>query len=146
MKRLCLLAVLHAALATSPALARDTVLHVPLADALVAPDSRNQLDGSVKFYLAGAPTPRIVEKLGSGVSSQKANGVAYSDEDGCKRAILSTLIHLQTAAKAKGANAVVDIVSFYKNRESRSDSTIECHAGAIVIGAAIKGTFARTAE
>jgi hypothetical protein len=122
--------------------ARDTVLHIPLADVLAMPEAQNELDGSVKFYLAGAATPHVEKRLGSDTSNPKTNGVGKSDEFGCKWAALSALKAFQAKAKQQGANAVVDIVSYYKKVETKSDTTFECHAGAIIIGVALHGTYA----
>lgn len=55
---------------------------------------------------------------------------------------LSVLRAFQEGAKSRGANAVVDIVSYYKKNEFRSTTNFECHAGAIMAGVALKGTYA----
>ncbi|VEB42423.1 Uncharacterised protein [Chromobacterium violaceum] len=39
---------------------------------------------------------------------------------------------------------MVDIVSYYKKQETRDSQYIECHAGAMIAGAAIKGEYAKT--
>lgn len=130
----------------TPALARDTVLRLPLADVLNMPEAKEKLDGSVKFYLAGAKTPKVIEKKGEGVSNKKTNGAGKTDEFGCKWAALSALIALQNTAKKQGANAVVDIVSYYKKNEFKSATEYECHAGSWVIGVALKGTYATVAK
>ena len=41
---------------------------------------------------------------------------------------------------------MIDIVSYYKKNEYRSATDFECHAGAIIIGVALKGTYAKIAE
>ena len=43
----------------------------------------------------------------------------------------------------RGANAVVDITSYYKKNEFRSASNYECYAGTFVAGVALKGTYAK---
>ena len=50
---------------------------------------------------------------------------------------------LQDGAKSRGANAVVDIVSYYKKNEFKSSTNYECYAGAILAGVALKGTYAK---
>lgn len=126
----------------APAQARDTQLNIPLADVLAMPEAQGKLDGSVKFYLAGQPTPKVIKTFGSDVSNPKTNGVGKSDEFGCKWATLTALIRFQESAKRHGANAVVDVVSYYKKNETKSATTVECHAGAVIIGVALKGTYA----
>lgn len=126
--------------------ARDTLLHIPLADVLSMPEAQGKLDGSVKFYLAGQSTPKVLKKMSTDTSNQKTNGVGKSDEFGCKWAALSALIKFQESAKREGANAVVDMASYYKKNEVKNDTTFECHAGAVVIGVALKGTYAKVAD
>jgi hypothetical protein len=136
-------AALALALSAGPAAARDTVLHIPLADVLAMPEAQGKLDPDIKFYLAGQATPKIVKRFSSDVSNPKTNGVGKSDEFGCKWAALSALINLQASAKRQGGNAVVDIVSYYKKVEYRDAEKFECHAGAVIIGVALKGTAAK---
>ncbi|HIV73225.1 MAG TPA: excinuclease ATPase subunit [Candidatus Aquabacterium excrementipullorum] len=132
-------------LSATPALARDTELHLPLADVLNMPEAQGKLDGSVRFYLAGQSTPKVLKRLQSDVSNRKTNGVGKADDVACRWAALSALIAFQDKAKQLGANAVVDIVSYYKKDESKSATDYECHAGAVVVGVALKGTFANVA-
>ena len=50
----------------------------------------------------------------------------------------------QTRADSEGANAVVNIVSYYKKNVFSSPTEYECHAGAFVTGVALKGMFVKT--
>ena len=140
------IATLLAGLACTSAMARDTEYKVPLAEVLEMPEAQGKLDGTVKFYLAGQSTPAVFQKLGEDVSNRKTNGVGKEDRFGCKWAALSALIALQDKAKSLGANAVVDIVSYYKKSTFSSPTDFECHAGAMVIGVALKGTYAKVAK
>lgn len=141
-----LVALAAASLLSLPAFARDTVLNIPLADVLALPEAQEKLDPKFRFFLAGQKTPAVIKRFSTDVSNPKTNGVGKSDEYGCKWAALSALINLQNSAKREGANAVIDIVSYYKKNETRSDTTFECHAGAIIIGVALRGTYAQVAE
>ncbi len=136
-------ALAAASLLSLPAFARDTVLHIPLADVFELPEAKDKLDPAFKFFLDGQALPKGVKRMGSDVSNPKTNGVGKSDDYGCKWAALSALISLQDTAKRQGANAVVDIVSYYKKVEYKSATDFECHAGAIIIGVALKGTYAK---
>jgi hypothetical protein len=49
----------------------------------------------------------------------------------------------QESAKARGANAVVDITSYFKKNEFKSPTNYECYAGNIMSGVALKGTYAK---
>ena len=84
--------------------------------------------------------------LGEGVSNKKTNGVGKDDVFGCKWAALSALITFQESAKRQGANAVVNLVSYYKKNQTESSTTVQCHAGVFVIGVTLKGTYAKVAQ
>ena len=135
-----------ATLLSTPAAARDTKYMLPFADVLSMPEAQEKLDGSVKFYLSGAKTPKVLEKKDSDVSNKKTNGVGKSDEEACRWAALSALISFQDKARSLGANAVVDLVSDYKKDTNASASEYECHAGAVVVGVTLKGTYAKVAN
>ncbi|WP_029049618.1 hypothetical protein [Cupriavidus sp. amp6] len=134
------------ALLSAPAHARDTKYMLPIQEVLDMPEAKEKLDDSFRFYLSGQKTPKVLQRMESGVSNRKTNGVGKSDEDGCRWAALSALIALQDTAKSQGANAVIDIVSYYKKNEVSSPTDYECHAGAVVVGVALKGTYAKVAQ
>jgi len=126
--------------------ARNDVLALPLDEVVRMGMEEGKLDGSVKFYLSGAKTPKVSASLGEDISNKKTNGVGKDDVTGCKWAALSALIAFQASAKEKGANAVVDLHSFYKRASIKNPITYQCHAGNIVIGVTLKGTYARTGQ
>lgn len=139
-------ALLLGALSATSALARNTEIHLPLADVLDMPEAKEKLDGSVKFYLAGQKTPKVLKRLQSDTSNRKTNGVGKADDVACRWAALSALIALQDKAKELGANAVIDIASYYKKDTFKSTTDYECHAGAVVVGVTLKGTYAKLAR
>jgi len=145
MKRTLLLGLVAAALA-APVLAADTVAHLSFAELLNSPEARARLDGSVQFFLAGQKTPTVTERKRDDVSNKKTNGFNKDLTTGCQWAALSALIEFQNTAHKLGANAVVDIVSYYKKNTFSSATQYECHDGAFVTGVALKGTFANVAN
>ena len=143
MRRFSLIATATLLAFSGSAFARDTRVEQSLADLLSSQQARDAgIDGSVRFYLAGQ-TVAVQERLGEDVSNRKTNAANKSDEEACRWVALSTLRALQDGAKARGANAVVDIVSFYKSNEFRSATNYECYAGNILAGVALKGTYAK---
>ena len=125
--------------------ARNDVLTLPLDEVVRMGVEQGKLDGSVKFYLSGAKAPKVSARLGEDVSNKKTNGVGKDDAFGCRWAALSALKAFQESARQKGANAVVDLHSYYKRNAVKNPVTYQCHAGNIVIGVTLKGTYARTA-
>lgn len=132
--------------AATLAQARDDVLMLPLADAVQLGLEQGKLDGSVKFYLSGAAIPGSSERLEDGESNRKTNSVGKSDTEACHWAALSALMAFETSARQRGANAVVDLHSFYKRKPVKDPVNYECHAGNIMAGVSLKGTYARTGK
>ncbi|HXV48566.1 MAG TPA: excinuclease ATPase subunit [Candidatus Binatia bacterium] len=129
-----------------PASARDTKHILPIAAAMAIKDAEEKLDGSVKFFFGKQEYPKVLTKLGTDVSNRKTNAFGKSDENACNWAFLSAMIALEKRAKELGANAVVNIVSYYRKVEMSSTTDFECHAGAIIAGVALKGDFVKIAE
>ncbi|HEY8973325.1 MAG TPA: excinuclease ATPase subunit [Burkholderiaceae bacterium] len=129
-------------IAAAPAFARNNAVTVTLDSVLDMPEAKAKLDGSVKFYLAGAPTPKIIKKFGEDTSNAKTNAFNKTPEEACRWNALSALLKLQEHAKRDGANAVVDIVSYRDHVDFKSATEIECSDGAFLGGIALKGTYA----
>jgi uncharacterized protein YbjQ (UPF0145 family) len=144
-KKIIMSAVLAAAVTSvvTPAQARDTKVMLPLQTAMVMNDAQNRLGDSVKFYFGSQSTPPVLERLGSDKTSQKTNSFGKSAETACYWAFLSAMLRLQQRAHELGANAVVNIVSNYKNIEMSSETEFECHDGALMSGVALKGEFVK---
>lgn len=148
MKRIALCASIIAGLTALPwpSHARDTKHLLPIAAALEVKDAKDKLDGSIKFFFGNQPTPAVLAKLGTDVSNRKTNAFGKSDEKACNWAFLSAMVALENRAKQLGANAVINIVSYYKKDVMSSATEFECHAGAIIAGVALKGDFVKIAE
>lgn len=126
--------------------ARDTKLMVPISDAMSAPEAKEKLQGGVRFFFGNQAHPEIKERLGEGVSNRKTNAVNKTDKEACEWAFLSAMLALQERALALGADAVVNIQSFYKKAPVKSETEYECHAGAVMAGIALKGEFVKLAK
>jgi len=137
------LLLLASCFATGAACARNSVVSVNLRDTIAAAKSAGQIDGSVSFYLAGAATPMILERMGEGVTNRKTNAAGKSDAKACRWVLITALLALQNEARARGANAVVEIISYYKKQRQADPVTVQCHAGAFVAGIALKGKYAK---
>jgi uncharacterized protein YbjQ (UPF0145 family) len=139
--------LLSASLAAAwPVYARDTQYLLPIAAALETKDAQDKLDGSVKFFFSTQETPPVLAKLGTDVSNRKTNAFGKTDEKACNWAFLSAMVALEKRAQQLGANAVVNVVSYYKKTVMSSTTEFECHAGALIAGVALKGDFVKIAE
>jgi uncharacterized protein YbjQ (UPF0145 family) len=131
---------------TTTAQANDRKVLVPIAGAMASNDAQDRLGNSVRFYFGTQKSPTVMSKLDSDHTSQKTNAFGKSDLKACNWAFLSAMLQLQKHAKAVGANAVVNIVSNYRNSELVSETEFECHAGAIMAGVALKADFVKVAD
>jgi len=141
MKKLVAVSLL-ALVAAAPSFARNNAVTVTLESVLDMPEAKSKLDGSIKFYLAGAPKPKIIKKFGEDKSNAKTNAFNKTPEEACRWNALSALVKLQEHAKRDGANAVVDIVSYRDGGDFTSATEIQCSDGAFLSGIALKGTYA----
>ncbi len=133
--------LLSALLLSTPALAADKILKIPLADVLAMPEAKQKLQGGVTFHLSDSKDVPSGEVVGVDVTNKKTNAFNKPKEFACRWAALSALISLEAAAIKKGATAVVDLVSYYRKAESRDPVTFDCHVGALMVGVALKGRY-----
>lgn len=144
MRRLSLALATVATLAIAPtADARDTRQQFDIATAIAAGKADGTLDGSVQFHFKGARAPALASRLGPARTNKKTNAFGKSDATACQWVFLGALKALQEAAKERGANAVVDIESNYKNQVFTSATQYQCGAGGLMAGVALKGVYAK---
>jgi len=131
---------------SSTAMSRDTTHLLPIEEAMNTPDAQQKLDGSIEFYFADESHPRVTQRIPGVVANRKTNAFMKSDEEACSWVFLSAMIALQERAQMEGADAVVNITSFYDRQEMASQEEYECHAGAIMAGVALKGDVVKFAD
>ena len=83
--------------------------------------------------------------LGKVAPHGRARTRRTDDEKARNAALLAALVDFQKRAKQAGANAVVNIVSYYKNVEMSSPTEFECHAGAAA-HAILRGDLVKIAD
>ena len=143
----CLLMALGFALcAARLARARNVELLIPIADAMAATGISDRPTGAVKFFFATQKSPEILKSLGSYLAAPRTGAMGLSDQRACHEAFLWTLVDLEKRAQRAGANAVVNIVSFYRKKEMASTSEFECHVGNVIATVWLKGDLVNIAE
>jgi hypothetical protein len=135
---------LAAAVLMAPAAqARDERMLYDVAPVLAGPQGKDRFDDTVDFYFGERPYPQAQQAFGVHTSERRIFAPLYSDEDGCRKAFIEALAALRDAAKARGANAVVEIKSIYKNREFRSETQFECRAGYLASSVSLEGRLVK---
>ena len=125
--------------------ARNDKYLLPISVALQSKDAQENPDGSVKFFFGNQAASEIMTKLGAGSTHQRSSTRPSEDARSCNVAFIKALVALQKNAKQLGANAVVNIASYYKNNTLSSATEFECHAGAAA-HVMLKGDFVKIAE
>jgi hypothetical protein len=131
--------------AVVPAYARNVKLMVPIAAALEATDLPERPTGSVQFFFGNQKSPEIQKRIGSYVAAPRSAAMGMSDEKACRGAFLWTLVALEKRALQMGADAVVNIVSYYKKNEVSSPTEFECHVGNVIATVWLKGDLVKLA-
>lgn len=139
LKKLAVTALLATLAATAQA--RDDRLQFPVSDALSTAEAQAKVDPQIKLVFG--KTPAGAKTLGTYTSNKKTNFFNKSDKQGCEWVFLSAVLALQARAKQEGGNAVVNIVSVYRNNEVSSETEYLCGAGNVVGGVALRGTVAK---
>lgn len=125
---------------------RNVKLIVPIADALAARDVKDRPTGAVKFFFATEKTPAIAKKFGTAIASPRTGAGGLNDQRACHEAFLWTLVDLEQRAQRAGADAVVNIVSYYQRTERASASEFECHVGNVIVTVWLKGDLVKLAD
>jgi hypothetical protein len=121
------------------AAARNTEHLLPVDEAVRSALGREKLL-DVPFYFAGQQHPGQAKVLGEWKTRKSTRGLFRSDSSACQVAFLSALISLQERARREGGDAVVDIKSVTRDKETSSATEYRCVAGATVVHVALSGT------
>lgn len=132
-----------AVLVISAVQARDTHLKLPLSDAMATADYKAKVDPNIQLFFGNQEHPKPQQSFGTVKTNKKTNFFNKSDKEGCEWVFISAILTLQEAAKQRGANAVVNIKSNYKNQEFVSETEYECGAGAVTGGVAFIGELVK---
>jgi hypothetical protein len=127
---------------SSTAQARDTKLVLPIASVLSMPEAQGKILPDVTFSFGASPAP-AGEARGEVVVNPKTNAANKSDDAACRWVMLTALIDLQDRARKAGANAVVNVESYYKKVVFSSATEFECHAGAFSAGVTLRGQMVK---
>jgi uncharacterized protein YbjQ (UPF0145 family) len=139
-------AVVFLSLLAGPIYARDVKYILPIAAAMEMSDPEEKPEGTVKFFFGTDSAPTVVQRLRTDVADRRTGTYHKSDEKACNDAFLSALVALEKRAQAVGANAVVNIVSYYKKVEMSSATQFECHVGSIRAIVMLRGDSVKIAN
>ena len=123
--------------------ARDTLLSLPISEALTHPEASAVLGENIKFYFGKQAHGKVLHKYGLIQTNKKTNALNKTDKEACDWVFLSAMKALKTKAENLGANAIVNIRSNYKSNTTSSETSFQCGAGNLLAGVALVGTVVR---
>jgi len=143
MKKILPFMLAFTVLFSSQAYSRDDVVLLDIKEAMATADFKEKLDPNIGFYFGNQKHGKVVQNYGDAVSNKKTNAFNKSSVEACRWVLLGALLSFQDRAKSNGANAVINLKSFYKRKEFVSDTQVECHDGTFVTGVALKGDIVK---
>lgn len=140
------LLVAFTAFGTTQAGALEDTIQISVADVMAKPEIQQALYNSVKFFFGNTPHPAVLHEFKKFTTNKKAKSRDDSIAGACEHAFLSALQQFQKRAKNIGANAVVDIHSYYRHQETSSDTSVECHTDFGKVRVVLIGDFVQVAN
>ena len=117
-----------------------------IEEAMNTPAALEKLNKDIKLYFGKQKAPAAAKNLGEWKTNKKTNAFNKTDKEACEWTFLSAVLELQERAVKEGGDAVVNIVSNYKNQETISETEYMCGNGALMSGVAFKGTVIKTGK
>ena len=136
------LPVLLAMLLLSPsAFGRDKIDDYWINEVMASNNAKKALGEDMLFFFGDEPHGKVIRTLGQIKTSKKTRALGKSDQVACHWVFLSAMKELKAHALKRGGNAVINIRSNYKNRQTSSSETFKCAAGTLMAGVALIGTI-----
>lgn len=127
-------------LGTQAVQAEETII-LPYSDVVSMPKTQNSLDPSVTLYFGNQLYPNVSSRNGTFYFTRRVNRMFKAVDTTCRSAALAAILDLQKRARDIGANAVVNITSYY-NQHPLSGEKYQCHVGPLSAEVTLKGSLA----
>jgi len=112
---------------SSPAAWADDVLIMDPQKALSSDEFKRAMGNDVTFYFTGAATPAVKTNMEEFLVDRVTRRSSGPPETNCRRVLLAAFRDFQAHARKKGGNAVVNMLSFYRNHYAADSTMVECH-------------------
>lgn len=126
--------------------ARDDRNRYSIDEAMNTSSAKSELDRGYSYYFASPSDRKVLENHGEYMSNKKTNAFGKSDKEACQWAFLSAMLSFQDRIANEGGNAVINLRSYYKKGDFRSETEFECGSGALMAGVTLVGDVVTLAE
>jgi hypothetical protein len=145
-RRFWLIGMTAALLSLGVAHARDEYKMRPIEAALKSDEAKSKLDPRIRLFFGKQAHPKIASKIRETTMKRSTISPESDDFDPCVHTFVRAMMDFQERARAAGADAAVNIVSNYKNKEVSSETEYTCVSGSMVTAVAFKGGLVKLAE
>jgi len=125
--------------------ARDSEVFLP-AKAAAESEQGIAVLLDIPFFMKGQKHPKVAKELIQVTTNQTTRGAFRSDEASCQTAFLSSLKVLQERAQQEGGDAVIDVVSITRSKQTESTTDFRCVAGSMIVHVGLKGRIVKLAK
>lgn len=122
--------------------ARSDYVYLDAQQVANGPQGKQRLSG-IAYFMKGQNHPAVVQELGEVHSSKKTRNLGRGDEESCEIALVSALIAIEKKAKSMGADAVINMESYTRDKISADTTKLECNVGSAVANMAVRGTMVK---
>jgi len=133
------LIVLFAILFSALASARDDYNRYSIEEAMSTSEAKEILNLGYTFSFGSQSHGPVKTSHGQFTSNKKTRSFGKSEKFACQWAFLSAMTSFQARISQQGGNAVINIRSYYKKRDFRSNVEFECGNGSIMAGVTMIG-------
>lgn len=126
--------------ACRPAQALDEKNMLSIQASLSDAHLSKQLQPEIQLVFGKTEPQNITQRFGDQSFKRHTTRTPYDPVVSCPHAFLAALVNLQTEAKKRGANAVINITSG-RPPEFASDKEYECYRGRMATEVILKGEF-----
>ena len=133
------LIVLFAILFSALASARDEYNRYSIEEAMSTSEAKEILNPGYTFSFGSQSHGPVKTSHGQFTSNKKTRAFGKSEKFACQWAFLSAMASFQSRISQQGGNAVINIRSYYKKRDFRSNVEFECGNGSIMAGVTMIG-------
>ncbi len=141
-----LITFLTLSLAAATGHARDDHNLYSIADAMNTAAAKEKLNSNYTFRFGNQGHAKVLKDHGEYSANKKTNAFNKTDKEACEWVFLSAMLTFQDRIEKEGGNAVINIRSYYKKNDFRSDTEYMCGNGALMAGVTFIGDVVTLAD
>ncbi len=141
-----IISILALSLFAATSHARDDHNIYSIEEAMNKADAQERLNKGYTFRFGKQGHAKVLKDHGEYSANKKTNAFNKTDKEACEWVFLSAMLSFQDRIEKEGGNAVINIRSYYKKNDFRSDTEFMCGNGALIAGVTFIGDVVTLAK